>query len=97
MLAEKSGVLTVKARNYTDETNAEWVKIEINDTGQGIPKENIEKIFATFFTTKGEGRGFGLWRAKTIIENLGGNISVTSQKGTGTTFTILLPKTSQEE
>ena len=96
ILQEREGKLIVKAINYTNETEAKWVKIEVKDTGNGISDENKNKIFTPFFTTKGEGRGYGLWRAKTIIENLGGIIEFESQEGKGATFTLLLPSILKE-
>ncbi|MBI5695089.1 MAG: cache domain-containing protein [Nitrospirae bacterium] len=66
---------------------------EVSDTGVGIPHEDIEKIFDPFYTTKQSGKGTGLGLAVTysIIKDLGGDISVVSQPGEGTTFTIKLP------
>ena len=70
------------------------VKLTIADTGHGIPREAIKRIFDPFFTTKefGKGTGLGLTVVKGIIEEHQGSIAVESQEGTGTTFTILLPK-----
>ena len=69
-------------------------KISISDTGPGIPKENLEKIFEAFFTTKppGKGTGLGLHNVREIVKRYGGNLTVESQVGTGTTFTIEFPK-----
>lgn len=93
-LSEQPGSLIVSAHNYKDENEAEWVKIEIRDTGKGIPPGDHEKIFSSFFTTKATGTGYGLWRAKNVIENIGGMISFTSSEKEGTTFTVLLPKST---
>lgn len=65
--------------------------ITVQDSGEGIPKENFEKIFENGFSTKGEGRGVGLYHTKGLIESLGGNITVESQVGTGTCFMVNLP------
>jgi two-component system NtrC family sensor kinase len=67
--------------------------IEISDTGPGIPKELVGKIFDPFFTTKkaNEGTGLGLSISYSIIEKLGGQITVASEATRGTTFTIRLP------
>lgn len=87
------GELIVTACNYKDKSGTEWIKIEIADTGKGLSDDVRERIFEPFFTTKkGLGRGYGLWRAKAVIENLGGNICATSHDGNGATFTVLLPK-----
>jgi signal transduction histidine kinase len=68
------------------------VLIKIADTGIGIPEENQEKIFSSFFTTKGDnGTGLGLSVCKNIIEGHGGQILLNSAPKEGTTFTILLP------
>ena len=68
------------------------------DNGPGIPPENIEKIFEPFFTTKppGEGTGLGLSVSRGIVEKLGGRIEVESKLGTGTTFTVTLPRKPAE-
>lgn len=67
--------------------------IDITDTGHGISPENLSKIFNPFFTTKpiGVGTGLGLSISSEIIHNLGGEISVKSCLGKGSTFSILLP------
>ena len=69
------------------------VKIEIKDDGKGIPQKVLNKIFDPFFTTKpvGKGTGLGLSISYKIIENHGGQISVESEEGKGTTFIIVLP------
>jgi signal transduction histidine kinase len=65
--------------------------IEISDSGKGIPKEFIDKIFFPNFTTKSGGMGLGLAIVKNIIVSFGGEISLYSQKEKGTTFKIMLP------
>jgi len=69
------------------------VLIEVEDTGGGIPQENMPKIFEPFFTTKevGKGTGLGLSVCYGIISEHGGRLSVRSSVDKGTTFTILLP------
>jgi two-component system NtrC family sensor kinase len=69
------------------------VRITVADTGSGIPKENLSKIFDPFFTTKpvGRGTGLGLSICYSIIQRLGGTISVKSEIGQGTEFTLELP------
>ncbi len=68
------------------------ISITVQDTGVGIPKENLEKIFEPFFSTKepGEGTGLGLFVTKQIVENLGGSLDVVSRVGHGTRFTVQL-------
>lgn len=70
------------------------VVVRINDSGCGIPAENMGRIFQPFFTTKGErGTGIGLWVIKGIIENMGGRVEVESSAAgnTGTCFSLLVP------
>ena len=69
--------------------------IEVSDTGKGIPKENLRRIFEPGFTTKGvrTGMGIGLAIAYRIIQGHGGSIDVSSEPGKGSTFTIRLPMT----
>jgi len=66
-----------------------WSRFE--DTGCGIPDENLEKIFEPLFTTKPKGIGLGLAITKRLVEQNGGKIEVASQTGKGTTFTVKLP------
>lgn len=81
-----NGVLSV---NIT--CNNKKVDISITDTGQGIPPQDIDKIFDPFYTTKTFGVGLGLAISKGIIEEHGGKIMVESELLKGTTFTISLP------
>jgi two-component system, NtrC family, sensor kinase len=67
--------------------------IEIEDTGTGIPAERLSTIFDDYYTTKKQGLGLGLALSKKLVEQLGGTISVTSQVGMGTTFTLRFPIT----
>jgi signal transduction histidine kinase len=69
------------------------VTVEVRDTGSGIPKDTLERIFEPFFTTKpaSEGSGLGLSVCKSIISAHGGDISVESEPGQGTTFRVSLP------
>ena len=71
-----------------------YLQLRIRDTGQGIPAKVLERIFEPFFTTKGKGEGTGLGLAVVhgVIVGHGGHIAVSSTKGQGTTFTILLPR-----
>ena len=85
----EGGQITVK----TGPLSGRRVEVEITDTGCGISPENLPKIFDPFFTTKspGKGTGLGLSLSHTILEKLGGSVSVRSRLGQGTTFTIQLP------
>ena len=66
--------------------------ITVKDNGNGIPSETGEKIFERGYSTKGTGRGIGLYHTKQLIESLGGTISFESQKGAGTCFMVKLEK-----
>jgi len=81
---------TIRIRTYTDGGH---VVAEVSDTGKGIPREHHDGIFDPFFTTKavGEGSGLGLSISATIIADLGGDISLESEEGRGSTFRIRLP------
>jgi len=85
---KEKGEITVKT--YSDEKH---VCIEISDTGCGIPKENISKIFDQFFTTKevGKGTGLGLSIGYNIIKQHKGEMDVLSEINKGTKFTVKLP------
>jgi signal transduction histidine kinase len=76
-----------------EKPDATSLQISVSDTGNGIPPENLEKIFDAFYTTKpaGEGSGLGLYIVKQIIDKHQGKISVRSELGKGTTFFIKIP------
>ena len=75
----------------------ELLYIEITDTGGGISKDKLSRIFTPFYTTKEDGSGLGLAFVHRIVRDHGGNISVTSTRGTGTTFVVTLPSYPREE
>jgi two-component system NtrC family sensor kinase len=89
---EGHGTITILTRNL-DQGGAEFIEIEVTDTGPGITDENLEKIFEPFFTTKPVGKGTGLGLAVThgIIQEHGGKISIKTKLGEGTSFFIRLP------
>ena len=68
------------------------VLITIDDTGIGIKTEDMEQIFENGFSTKGEGRGMGLYQVKAMVENFGGKITLESQEGVGTSFSVSFVK-----
>jgi len=82
------GEVTIKTK-----TSASTIIIEVTDDGPGIPKENMEKIFRPFFSSKGYGKGTGLGLSivKRIINEHKGSVKVLSQTGKGTSFIIQLP------
>ncbi|HTZ19160.1 MAG TPA: ATP-binding protein, partial [Dissulfurispiraceae bacterium] len=82
----EGGALTV--RSYVTDSS---VTIQFADTGVGMPKERLMKIFDPFYTTKEKGTGLGLAVSYNIIKKMNGIISVDSELGKGTTFTITIP------
>ncbi|MGA9090682.1 MAG: PAS domain-containing protein [Bradyrhizobium sp.] len=103
------GKLTVRTANVTAAESAElaykgmpaadYVRIDISDTGTGIPPEIVDKIFEPFFSTKevGKGTGLGLSTVYGIVKQTGGFIYVESEAGTGTSFRIFLPRHHPEQ
>ncbi len=88
---EARGTLTI-ATGPGPERNDE-VFVAFSDTGVGIPKADLQKIFEPFYTTKPQGRGTGLGLSicYSIVADHGGRIIVDSQLGRGSTFTVILP------
>ena len=68
------------------------VLITVDDTGSGISKEDIAHIFENGYSTKGEGRGTGLYQVKSMVENFGGKITVETQEGVGSSFSVSFAK-----
>ncbi|MFP4458238.1 MAG: sensor histidine kinase [Candidatus Zixiibacteriota bacterium] len=81
---KKGGHITVSTAKKSGE-----VQLSIRDTGSGISKESLQKIFMPFYTTKKGGTGIGMSVVKRILEDHGAKINVQSQKGKGTKFTII--------
>lgn len=100
---EKGGTLTVRLNNEvlgrTRERGLQklvpgnYVRLEVSDTGQGIAPDSVEKIFDPYFTTKGMGlgRGMGLTVAHSIVRDHDGAIHIDTEKGRGTTVSVLFP------
>ncbi|TWI56288.1 PAS domain-containing sensor histidine kinase [Halalkalibacter nanhaiisediminis] len=82
------GVLTIRAREFAA---SDVIKIDIADTGCGMSEETLDKLGTPFYTTKEMGTGLGMMTTFRIIEEMGGSLSVKSELGKGTTFTITLP------
>jgi two-component system phosphate regulon sensor histidine kinase PhoR len=86
------GSVTVRARH-----DGEWVRIDVEDTGIGIAKENLDLVLGEFFrekrpeTRRLEGSGLGLTIVKRLAERAGGRLEVLSDEGNGSTFSVLLP------
>jgi signal transduction histidine kinase/CheY-like chemotaxis protein len=102
-MEKRGGVLSVSlsTENLTSladpglstEQFVNYLKLVVKDTGHGIPEDTIDSIFDPYFTTKnlGEGTGLGLSVVQGIVETIGGRISVRSEPGLGTEFTIIFP------
>jgi two-component system cell cycle sensor histidine kinase/response regulator CckA len=100
----EGGKLTVRTANMTSEESgrlsykgmpaAEYVRIDVTDTGTGIPAEIVDKIFEPFFSTKevGKGTGLGLSTVYGIVKQTGGFVYVDSEADKGTSFRIFLPR-----
>ena len=88
------GQLIVRSRLDSDNAEPPEALIEVSDTGPGLSKEQAERIFGLFFTTKEQGTGIGLATAKRMIERQGGRIEVSGEPGVGATFALRFPLTS---
>lgn len=83
---QRDGAITLKTRAGLDN-----VTVTVTDDGPGIPEKDIEKIFDPLFTTRAEEMGIGLPVCLNILEKSGGDLSVASELGKGTSFTVTLP------
>ena len=83
---ENGGRLKVSTKKTKD-----FIEVSFEDTGIGLPKEKMKKLFTPFFTTKAKGLGMGLAICKKFVESHGGSIEVESEEGKGSTFTVKLP------
>ncbi len=84
---DNQGTLTVNL----DLSTAGWVEISFADTGPGIDRDNLKRIFQPLFSTKAKGIGFGLSITKMVIDKNGGKITAKSEKGKGATIIVKLP------
>ncbi len=89
----EGGQLTIESQVSAPE----WVVISVSDTGVGIAKENLTKLFEPLFTTKAKGIGLGLAVTKSLVERHGGTTEVQSELGKGSAFTVRLPVRIKEE
>ncbi|OGP50154.1 MAG: hypothetical protein A2Y79_07535 [Deltaproteobacteria bacterium RBG_13_43_22] len=87
----QGGQLSLRVNNDDEQ----FTRIEVSDTGVGIPQAVIEQIFDPFFTTKESGTGLGLSTSYSIIKKHGGKIEVTSQINQGSHFSVYLPKSKE--
>jgi signal transduction histidine kinase len=86
----QGGTLTLQGQGTATE-----VQVRVQDTGSGIPAERLGQIFAPLYTTKPGGTGLGLYILQEIVVAHGGQLSVQSVEGQGSTFTITLPRTAR--
>jgi len=84
-------IITSLQQEFVDSNTSAFVAIKFEDTGYGIPQENLNDLFNPFFTTKNGGTGLGLSISHRIIKEHSGHINVESREGKGTTFTVKLP------
>ena len=97
------GTVVISTENVVVDANSRlslapgrYVRISVKDSGIGIPKEQLSKIFIPYFTTKKTGNGLGLATSYSIINKHSGLITVESEPGTGTTFHVFLPASDRE-
>ncbi|MCX5839205.1 MAG: ATP-binding protein [Deltaproteobacteria bacterium] len=90
---EAGGVLRVSLNRRDERT----VRITVADTGIGIPKEDLPRVFDPYFTTRSSGTGLGLAIVHKIVEAHGGEVRLESEPGKGTTATLLLPEKTEVE
>ena len=90
------GAITISTRNLS-RPDGDMVALSIGDTGEGIPREKLERVFEPFFTTKptGKGTGLGLSQIHGFAVQSGGSVRIESEMGQGTTVHILLPRTTK--
>jgi two-component system cell cycle sensor histidine kinase/response regulator CckA len=105
----QGGTVTIRTRGVKQERPivrgqdemppGSYVAIEVSDTGVGIPRENLQRIFEPFFSTKeiGSGTGLGLSTVYGIVRQTGGFVGVESQVGKGSVFTVYLPTHEEDE
>jgi PAS domain S-box-containing protein len=99
---EERGRITIATRNIVLDTEqaglsaGPYVCLSIQDTGRGMSADTQARIFEPFFTTKFEGRGLGLAAVHGIVKNHGGHITVESEPGRGSTFSVYLPASHRE-
>ncbi len=97
--AENRHLDKVEMRHNPGAKGGDYILVKVSDTGKGILPDNLKRIFEPFFTTKepGKGTGLGLATAYSIVQSHGGFITVDSEVGRGTTFSIYLPSSDTKE
>ena len=92
----RGGRVTVRTQVLGNNGKVHAVGVSIEDTGEGIPVENRERVFEPFFTTKPHGTGIGLPLAKKFVERNGGTIALSETATVGTTINLTLPCTKSD-
>ncbi len=92
--AGPGGLVQISSR-LSRKSGKKWVELEIGDSGPGIPKQNLEKIFNPFFSTKDEGTGLGLAICRRIIQEHLGNLTIKTHPRKGTQFLVRMPFTQK--
>src|SRR3990170_5870996 len=93
-MKNQGGAISISTRRHSKDQSGQpgpCVQVEIQDTGMGIPEENLDHIFDPFFTNKDEGSGLGLSISHQIVQEHGGYITVESKAGVGTSFFVNIP------
>jgi len=86
-----------KILDLRSRANCDWIELVVEDTGPGIPPENLARVFEPLFSTKSFGTGLGLPTVKQIVEQHGGEIVMESEVGRGTRVHVRLPRTTERE
>jgi signal transduction histidine kinase/CheY-like chemotaxis protein len=91
----KGGTIFVGAHNWHDDAGADFVRVSVKDTGEGMPAEVVARAFEPFYTTKeiGKGSGLGLAQVYAFCKTSGGRVEIDSVVGHGTTVTMVLSRT----
>jgi signal transduction histidine kinase len=85
-MEETGGTITIRGTLEPDS-----IRIAVEDTGPGIPPQNLQKVFGAFYTTKKDGMGMGLYIIDNIVKTVGGRLELQSELSRGSTFTVVLP------
>lgn len=102
--SDEQGSLCVRGRNVclsrataSTLTSGRYVRLSVSDTGHGIPAKALPHVFEPYFTTKPTGRGVGLSACRAMMLRIGGDVTVESEAGQGTTFHVYLPSSFVSE